>query len=350
MERQDYELAFMMQYENVAWYEDGAVRILDRRVYPYKKEFVCCTHYSEVAQAITDMVTQSAGPYTAAAMGMALAAEQCKTLNADEQLTFLAEAAYALSHARPTTVNRMTTVVNGCLEAARSALQTGDVVSQVIFEHAIQSLNKRYSAIGQVAQHLVKLIPDNGKILTQCFGETIIGTMIREAKRQDKSIEFFCAETRPFFQGARFTATVAQNQGIKVTVLADNMISYAMQHLGISLFTSAADSITLDGHVVNKVGTQQIAILAQYHGIPYYVTGIPDIDLATIDQIVIEQRDPEEVMTLMGQKITEEGVQSIYPSFDITGPKLVNGVVTDTGIYSPYDLKSYAENNNKFWS
>ena len=350
MERQDYELAFMMQYENVAWYEDGAVRILDRRVYPYKKEFVRCTHYSEVAQAITDMVTQSAGPYTAAAMGMALAADQCKTLSADEQLKFLAEAAYALSHARPTTVNRMTTVVNGCLEAARSALQTGDVVSQVIFEHAIQSLNKRYSAIGQVAQHLVKLIPDNGKILTQCFGETIIGTMIREAKCQGKSIEFFCAETRPFFQGARFTATVAQNQGIKVTVLADNMIAYAMQHLGIDLFTSAADSITLDGHVVNKVGTQQIAILAQYYGIPYYVTGIPDVDLATIDQVVIEQRDPQEVMTLMGQRITEEGVQSIYPSFDITGPKLVNGVVTDIGIYSPYDLKSYAENNNKFWS
>ena len=350
MERQDYELAFMMKYENVAWYEDGVVSILDRRVYPYKKEFVRCTHYSQVAQAITDMVTQSAGPYTAAAMGMALAANQCKDFEMSAQLTFLEEAAYALSHARPTTVNRMTTVVNGCLDIARIGMQNGEVISQVIFNYAIQSLNNRYSAIGKVAKHLVKLIPDNGKILTQCFGETIIGTMIREAKQQGKTIEFFCAETRPFFQGARFTATVAQNQGIKVTVLADNMIAYAMQHLGIDLFTSAADSITLDGHVVNKVGTQQIAILAQHFGIPYYVTGIPDIDLESIDQVVIEQRDPEEVMTLMGQRITESGVQSIYPSFDITGPKLVNGVVTDCGIYSPYDLKTYAENNNKFWN
>ena len=54
------------------------------------------------------------------------------------------------------------------------------------------------------------------------------------------------------------------------------MIAYAMQHEGIDLFTSAADCITLDGHVANKVGTLQIAILAKYFGLPYYVTGAPD--------------------------------------------------------------------------
>ena len=73
MERCDQDLAFMLQYENVAWYENGKVRILDRRIYPTEVKFVECTTYKEVAQAITDMVTQSAGPYTAAGMGMALA-------------------------------------------------------------------------------------------------------------------------------------------------------------------------------------------------------------------------------------------------------------------------------------
>ncbi|MBE5808751.1 MAG: S-methyl-5-thioribose-1-phosphate isomerase, partial [Clostridiales bacterium] len=72
MERQDKGLAFMLRYENVAWYDSGEVRILDRRVYPSRVEFVKCATHREVAQAITDMVTQSAGPYTAAAMGMAL--------------------------------------------------------------------------------------------------------------------------------------------------------------------------------------------------------------------------------------------------------------------------------------
>ena len=78
MERMDKGLAFMLRYENVAWYENGEVRILDRRIYPRKVEFVTCRNHHEVTQAIKDMVTQSAGPYTAAPMGVALAACECK--------------------------------------------------------------------------------------------------------------------------------------------------------------------------------------------------------------------------------------------------------------------------------
>ena len=80
MERADKDLAFMLQYENVAWFDGGQVRILDRRVYPARTEFVTCLTHKEVAQAITDMVTQSAGPFTAAPMGMALAAWECRDL------------------------------------------------------------------------------------------------------------------------------------------------------------------------------------------------------------------------------------------------------------------------------
>ena len=93
MERQDKDLAFMLQYENIAWYEDGAVRILDRRVYPARTEFVVCRTHGEVAKAIRDMVTQSAGPFTAAPMGMALAACECRSLSGDAQRAFLADAA-----------------------------------------------------------------------------------------------------------------------------------------------------------------------------------------------------------------------------------------------------------------
>ena len=73
MERRDQNMPFLLRYENVAWYENGKVRILDRRVYPTEVCFVECATYQEVAQAIADMVTQSAGPYTAVGMGMALA-------------------------------------------------------------------------------------------------------------------------------------------------------------------------------------------------------------------------------------------------------------------------------------
>ena len=73
MERKDGGLGFLLQYQNIAWYEDGCVRILDRRIYPVEVKFVECRRHEEVAQAIYDMVTQSGGPYVAAAMGMSLA-------------------------------------------------------------------------------------------------------------------------------------------------------------------------------------------------------------------------------------------------------------------------------------
>lgn len=103
MKRADEGMGFLLQYENVAWYEGGCVRILDRRIYPVKTEFVVCRSYTEVAQAIADMVTQSAGPYTAAAMGMALAAYEVRQKSIDEIREYLKKAEYALSHARPTT-------------------------------------------------------------------------------------------------------------------------------------------------------------------------------------------------------------------------------------------------------
>ena len=125
MERADQGLAFMLQYENVAWYDSGEVRILDRRVYPRKVEFVTCRTYEEVVQALRDMVTQSTGPFTAAAMAMALAAYQCREMPARQQLAYLEKAADVIAHARPTTVGRMARITGGCMEAARAAIAQG---------------------------------------------------------------------------------------------------------------------------------------------------------------------------------------------------------------------------------
>ena len=138
MERQDRDLAFMLQYENIAWFDGGAVRILDRRVYPGKVEFVTCKTHQEVTQAIADMVTQSAGPYTAAAMGMALAAHECRGRNAAGQLAWLEDAAENISHARPTTVSRMKIITDGCLAAARRAIEAGEDAARAIMAHTVE--------------------------------------------------------------------------------------------------------------------------------------------------------------------------------------------------------------------
>lgn len=339
--RADRGLAFMLQYENVAWYEPGAVRILDRRVYPARTEFVCCRTHNEVAQAITDMVTQSAGPYTAAAMGMALAAWECRSLPEQAQLQFLTAAAQTIANARPTTAKRMQLVCGGCLAAAKQALSAGQPADLAIRDYAVEANNRRYSKVDEIARYLVPLIPDGGTVMTQCFGETIVGMMLKQARLAGKQLRLFCPETRPYFQGARLTATVCRDMGFDVTVITDNMPAFVMEREHVDLFTCAADAICLDGTVVNKVGTLQIAICAKHFGIPVFVTGAPDIGHETRQSVSIEMRDADFTLQAMGVRTAAEGVKGYYPAFDMTPPHLISGIVTDRGVFSPYDLHRY---------
>ena len=340
-ERPDKDLAFMLQYENIAWYEDGAVRILDRRCYPRTVSFVTCRTHEEVAQAVTDMVTQSAGPYSAAAMGMALAAYECRGRSEADQRAFLHAAAQRLANARPTTAKRMAHVCETMLEAAEDAWKRGEPVDLAVKARAIEANNSRYRRVGAIATHLVDRFPDDGTILTQCFAETIVGMMLKEAKARGKRLRIFCPETRPYFQGARLTATVCCEMGFDVTVITDNMPAFVMQREHVDVFTSAADAITPDGYVINKVGTFQIAIAAKYLGVPYYVTGVPDTVHRSVDDVKIEFRDPAFVLEAMGVKTARDGVKGYYPAFDVTPPELVTGVVTDRGVLSPYRLSDY---------
>lgn len=343
MIRADENLAFMLQYENVAWYEDGKVRILDRRIYPAKVEFVTCLKHEEVAQAIADMVTQSAGPYLAAGMGMALAAYECRNKTGEEAEQYLEKAADTLSHARPTTAARMEAITEKCRQVGIEALKKGERMDEAVFLHTLDEINQKYFRLEKSAQYLVELFPDKGTVLTQCFGETIVGMMLKVIRKRGKDMKVMCAETRPYFQGARLTASVAYDQGFDVTVITDNMPAYAMKNGLIDVFTSAADAISCDGYVVNKVGTMQIALVCKYFGIPYFATGAPDLAHPTIDSVQIEMRDPEQVLEAMGIRTAKMGVKGLYPAFDITPPHLVSGIVTNKGVFSPYDIQRYFE-------
>lgn len=343
MERQDKGMGYLLQYENVAWYENGTVRILDRRVYPYRKEHVTCASYEAVAQAIADMVTQSGGPYAAAAMGMALAGWQCKDMPKVEQTAFLEKAAYTLSHARPTTSAKMQAITGACLELAKRALDAGQSAVDAMFGYAYDELQNRYAAYKTVAEFLVRRYPKNGVVMTMCFAETIIGAMLLECRKLGKTPRFICPETRPYLQGSRLTASVISDMDFDAHVITDNMPGYIMKRERVDVFTSAADVITMDGYVVNKAGTFQIALAAQYWGIPYFVTGSPDKSHPSIDTVTIEERDHSQVTDILGVRMVEKNVKAYYPAFDIVPPKLCNGVVTRKGVFSPYDLARYFE-------
>ena len=126
-----------------------------------------------------------------------------------------------------------------------------------------------------------------------------------------------------------------------VLINKGKLMYFNMKKEGIDIFTTAADVICCDGHVVNKVGTYQLAIVAKYMQVPYFVTGTPDPGHPTVDTVHIEMRDPNFTLQAMGVRTAAEGVKGYYPAFDITPPHLVSGVVTDQGILAPYDLNRY---------
>ncbi len=317
MQRMDQGMPFLLQYENVAWYEDGKVRILDRRVYPTKIRFEICETYQQVVQAIADMVTQSAGPYTAVGMGMALAAWQVRDKPHAEQMAFLRQASYDLAHSRPTTANRYGKITGRCVDVAEQALAQGRDPIAAIVDFTLESLSRRYGTMQIVGDQLADLIPEGGTVLTQCFGETIIGTLIQAAAKKNKSFRVFCAETRPFLQGARLTASCFAQMGFDTTVITDNMVAYSMEREHIDIFTSAADTIARDE------------------------------DKRSVKDIIIEQRDPKLVLTSWDIPNTVPEVKAIYPSFDVVPPHLISGVVTDKGVYVPYLLDRYFETDYK---
>ena len=339
MLREDHSLAFLLQYENVAWYEEGCVRILDRRVYPVETRFVRCYTHKEVAQAIADMVTQSAGPYYAAAHGMTLAAWESR--NAADPIGFLQKAAFTLSHARPTTASRMEAITSASLAACTRAIAAGEDFVEAARQFAFDMMERRYRNIARSAGYLVDQMPQHCTVMTQCFAETVIGMFLREAQSRGKTVRMICPETRPFLQGARLTASVAAQQGVEVTVISDNMPGSVLASGAVDLFTSAADAICMDGTVINKVGTFQIALCARECGVPYYVTGSPDRSKTDGSCVPIEYRDGAAVLEHWGTRVTLPQVKGLYPAFDRTPANLVTGIVTERGIFSPLALKDY---------
>ena len=341
MQQADHDLAFLLQFRNIAWYENGSVRILDRRVYPFEERFVTCRTHAEVAKAITDMVTQSYGPFHAAAMGMALAAYECRDRTASGQTAYLKAAADVIANARPTTARKMRTWTDDCERDATAAIHAGESACDAIFHGAVAKFSRRYDRFDREARFFLDKIPKNPTIMTQCYGDADLGMLLRALNERGDEAKFFTPETRPYLQGARLTASVICDMGFPVTLITDNMPGYVLGHKHVDLFTTSADVITLDGHVVNKVGTFQIALCANYYGVPYYVAGFPDRTHPDLTSVHIEERDGEEVRHAMGVCTCKPAVSGFYPAFDITPPELVTGVATDIGVLKPTELKQY---------
>ena len=335
-------LPFLLKPENIARFDEGTVVICDRRKYPFSKEFVCCQSVEEVALAIEQMVTQGGGPWMAASHAMILAAREVAGKSPEKVRTHLVAARNRLVSTRPTNT-AMARRLDLLLGAADKALETRDSVENAIstwLESAITTLYENYAIR---ARHAATLIEDGDGILTNCFAETAFIVAVAMAVRDGKRVQVFAPETRPYFQGAKLTSPCFFELGIDVKLITDNMPAFVMSQGAIQKYMTAADLITVDGHVVNKIGTFQLALAAQYHDIPFYAFAWgKDDNSRTRNDIKMEYRDVADIRKAMGQPTTLEDIDAWYPAFDICPPELVAGVVTVHGVLKPGELDNYS--------
>lgn len=338
----DHLLPFILKPDNIARYElvNGQPQVIigNRSKYPLEQSFVTCKSVEEVAQAIEQMVTQGAGPWQAAVCALALAGHESAHLPKDEAWQVLQQAQTRLVATRPTNT-ALAQRLELAMSAAEQVLETGKSVDQAVVDWLTETRRQIYADYAKRGRFGADLVNDGDGILTMCFAETSFILALAMAWADGKRIHVYVPETRPFLQGAKLTAPSIHELGIPVTLMGDNMASGLMAEGKIQKYFTAADLITVDGHVVNKVGTYQHAIAANYHNVPFYAFAW-GLDPTRPDQasVEIEMRDPNEIKTFKGTPITHPDIQAIYPAFDITPPELVSGIVTKNGVFRPEEF------------
>jgi methylthioribose-1-phosphate isomerase len=326
--------------KTIALKEDKVV-LLDQTLLPSQIRYVECLDVECLAQAIESLKVRGAPALgVAAAFGIALAAVRSGGKPKEVVLKNL-ESAYArLKATRPTAVNlfwamdRVMAKARASVDPASSAIEE----AKRIFQEDIE-MNKRLERVG------AKIIGDGDIILTHCNAGSLAtsgyGTalgVIKEAFRRGKRVSVFADETRPLLQGSRLTAFEMVDEGIPVTVIADNMAGFVMKHKGVSKVIVGADRIALNGDVANKIGTYQLAVLAKEHDIPFYVaapTSTIDPVASSGSDIEIELRDRREIEFFNEKRIVPKEADVLNPAFDVTPARYVSGIITEVGILRP---------------
>ena len=327
-------------------YRDGIVVLLDQRALPGEVRHVQCSTVAEMAEAIRNLTVRGAPAIgVSAAYGMALAARQAP---GDLQAA-LDEAASILAGTRPTAVN-LFWAINRMQAKARGLVgKPREQVISVLENEAKAIHDEDISMNRRIGHHGAGLIREGTGILTHCnagalatggFG-TALG-VVRAAFAAGIRFRVLATETRPVLQGARLTAWELAQDGIPVTLITDSMAAHFMAVGKVDLVVVGADRIAANGDVANKIGTYGLAVLAQAHGIPFYVAApCSTMDLSIPDgtSITIEERDPEEVKSIGGTSIAPREVPAFNPAFDITPARYVTGIISERGVLRPpYNL------------
>ena len=334
--------------KSVEW-KDQVLHLIDQTLLPAELKIVECHTYQEVADSIKTMKVRGAPAIgVAAAYGLALAAIHFAGTETGKMIEELRRAKEVLARTRPTAVNlfwalaRMERVWQDHRDKDVKTLKAVLENEARAIDEEDQAMNRRMGAFGN------DLIPPKARILTHCNAGALAtagyGTalgVIRAAQEAGKEVQVYADETRPLLQGARLTAWELMQDNIPVTLITDSMAGYLMQQDKIDLVIVGADRITANGDVANKIGTYSLAVLANYHKIPFYVAAplsTIDMDLRTGREIPIEERHHDEIRRLGNFQLAPKDVKVYNPAFDVTPSSLIEAIITDQGIVkAPYE-------------
>jgi len=329
----------------IEWKNNKLVMI-DQTKLPNELVFVEFSDYKEVANAIRTLVVRGAPAIgVSGAFGLALAALQSTATSKEELITDLENARKILFETRPTAVN-LKWGLEKIMKVAKEGTDVAEIKESII--HAAKKIAEDDVQINmEIGKHGSELFNDNDTIMTHCnagaLATVAYGTalgVIRAAKDSGKNIKVIATETRPVQQGSRLTAFELKHDGIDVSLIPDTAVGYTMSKGLVNKIVVGADRVLRTGHVFNKIGTYQVALIAKQHGIPFYVAApLSTFDLqSNPEDVVIEHRNGSEVTGIGDKKTAPEGINVINPAFDMTAPELISGIITEKGVAkAPYE-------------
>jgi len=325
--------------------------LIDQTKLPLKFTYFDCSDASSVWQAIRGLKVRGAPAIgIAAGFGVYLGIRSSKAKTYSSFKRGLEKTLSYLATARPTAINLF-----WALERIRAVIEEnkGKSIPQlkrIIFRQAQKIMEEDKLICRRMASLGEKLIKNGDRILTYCNAGSLAtadyGTAlgaVYKAKENGKRIEVFACETRPFLQGARLTAWELKQNKIPVTLICDNMAATVMAQGKVDKIFVGSDRTVANGDTANKVGTYNLAVLAYFHKIPFYVVSpLSSFDLSVRSgkDIPIEERPAKEMLEIMGKRIAPYGIKAYYPCFDITPGRLITAIITEVGIFRPPYMKS----------
>lgn len=333
--------------QTMLWKGDS-LELLDQTKLPLIVEYISCTGYERVGEAIQNLEVRGAPAIgAAAAFAFVLGVKNLFKRSPKLILPQIEEIDAALRQTRPTAVN-LFWALDRMLNLTRRLHAQGEAPEEICVRlekeacwiaEKDRQVNQKLSAYGAA------LFQEPTAFLTHCNAGALatvgVGTalgVIRAAWAQGNVKRVFADETRPLLQGARLTAFELLEDKIPVTLLTDNMAGWAMKKGLIDAVIVGADRIAANGDAANKIGTYSVAVLAKEHQIPFYVAAPVstfDFSMESGAQIPIEERKKEEVTSVFGTPVAPQGVDVFNPAFDVTPHALVCGIITEYGVLRP---------------